>query len=343
MSATSDPTPIALRTLLRSVGQIVLQPNAWTGLCVLAALAIGAPRLACAAVTGAIAANIGALLAGCDEHEQHDGLYGFNGALAAIAANVFVDDAATAMAVALLASTATGWCQPALARRLRMFGVACYSSPCLVVSWCWLALMQPVHVVTASAPLTPQVWTAATLANGVLAGIAQTTFASGAWAGALVLAGIALSSRRHAGWALAGAALAGAIQLALSDTGATSFTQGLAGFNGALTALALADCGALATLAGVLLAVALQQWTGYYHWPAMTAPFVLATWVAQRVTAWATRKRHGTHRSTSARIVRAARQALVRRIIESRSRRCRSLTTPRDASPPAAPSARRNS
>ncbi|HWT38925.1 MAG TPA: urea transporter, partial [Paraburkholderia sp.] len=56
----------ALRTLLRSFGQIVLQRDAATGACVLAAWLVSDARLACAALTGAIAANVGAVLRGYD-------------------------------------------------------------------------------------------------------------------------------------------------------------------------------------------------------------------------------------------------------------------------------------
>ena len=54
------PNPPPLRTLLRSLGQIVLQPNAFTGACLLAAWLLCDPRLACAALMGAIAANVSA-------------------------------------------------------------------------------------------------------------------------------------------------------------------------------------------------------------------------------------------------------------------------------------------
>ncbi|MPW20331.1 urea transporter [Paraburkholderia sp. CNPSo 3157] len=286
MHAAPHEEPLtALRTLLRSFGQIVLQRDASTGACVLAAWLVCDPRLACAALTGAIAANVGAVLRGYDPSETRDGLHGFNGALAALAAFTFVADDATAIAIAILAATAAAWLLGPWARLLRSRGLGYYSSPCLLVTWAWLPLAHGAfaHVgvgvgVGASASDTVA-WMP--FARALLAGIAQTSFGSTAWAGLLILAGIAMSSMRCAAFALAGAALATAAHWFIG-TDAAALGAGLSGFNGALTALALADCGALAALVGVCVSVLLQQAAAFPGVPALTAPFVVATWTVSR-------------------------------------------------------------
>lgn len=290
-----------LRTLLRSFGQIVLQRDASTGACVLAAWLACDPRLACAALTGAIAANIGAVLRGYDARETRDGLHGFNGALAALAAFTFIADDATAMAVAILSATAAAWCHGSWARLLRSRGLGYYSSPCLLITWMWLPLMHqaPAHIgasvgISASASNTSIAWLP--VAHGLLAGIAQTSFATTPGAGLLILAGIAVSSMRSAAFALTGAALATASHW-LIGADMASLDAGLLGFNGALTALALADCGALGALLGVLISVLLQQAAALHGMPTMTAPFVIATWTVSRLMR-DTRERH-TSRKTS--------------------------------------------
>ncbi|SDH89761.1 urea transporter [Paraburkholderia phenazinium] len=275
-AASNELESTALRTLLRSLGQIVLQPNAVTGACLLAAWLACDPRLACAALTGAVSANVAAVLAGYDEADTRDGLHGFNGALAGLAAFTFIGDGATAAAVAILAGMATAWGLGPWSRWLRTRGLAVYSSPCLIVTWLWLPLFTP-----RAATTTPlQLASFSHLTDGVLSGLAQTDFASGAVPGLLVLAGISASSLRHAAWALAGAGIASALHLLLG-AGLPSFGAGLLGFNGALTALALAECGWIATLGGILLSVVLQQIAGRYGLPVMTAPFVAATWSVQ--------------------------------------------------------------
>ncbi|MGZ7177323.1 urea transporter [Burkholderia gladioli] len=56
--------PVELRTLLRGLGQVLLQPHAGTGAGVLAGLLLADPALGCAALAGTAAANIAALLTG---------------------------------------------------------------------------------------------------------------------------------------------------------------------------------------------------------------------------------------------------------------------------------------
>ncbi|MFM0732077.1 urea transporter [Paraburkholderia sediminicola] len=291
--AATETQSAALRTLLRSLGQIVLQSNAFTGACLLAAWLLCDPRLACAALMGAIAANVSAVLAGYREDDTRAGLHGFNGALAGLAAFSFIADNATAAAVAILAATGTAWLLEPWLRWLRARKLGCFSSPCLIVTWLWLPLAT--RVAQQASFTAGRTLDAVQLSSGLLAGFAQTGFASGALPGLLVLIGIAAASRRHALWASIGAGLASAVHL-LFGANANSFEAGLLGFNGALTAIALADCGIAATLGGVVLSVVLQMAATYYALPAMTAPFVLATWSMQ----WLTRRfTHGADQTIS--------------------------------------------
>jgi urea transporter len=284
MHTATHTESAALRTLLRSLGQIVLQPNAVTGACVLAALFFCDVRLACAALTGAVAANVSAILAGYDERDTHLGLHGFNGALAALAAFTFVADNATATAVAILVATATAWLLEPWSRWLRNRGQGFYSSPCLIVTWIWLP---SIRLAEKTPPLKAHAALSfVTALDGAFAGLAQMTFAHGALSGLLVLAGIAASSRRYALWALVGTIVASGGYW-LPGASSSSLEAGLLGFNGALTALAVADCGGVITLGAIALSVMLQQFAGYGGWPSMTAPFVIATWSAH----WLARRR----------------------------------------------------
>lgn len=277
-AAATEAHSAALRTLLRSLGQIVLQANAFTGACVLAGWLVCDPRLACAALLGAVSANVSAVLAGYSDDELHAGLHGFNGALAGLAAFSLSADDTTAAAIDILAATATAWLVEPWSRWLRSHGLGSFSSPCLIVTWLWLPM-------SASAPPSATIAAAPTLdatrlGSALLAGLAQTGFASSAWAGALVLLGIAATSPRHALYALTGAALASVEQLLLGAP-ATSFNAGLLGFNGALAALALTECGVAWMLGGVTLAAILQAETTCVGVPALSAPFVAATWAVQ--------------------------------------------------------------
>lgn len=277
-AASNQAESAALRTLLRSLGQVVLQPNAFTGACLLAAWLICDPRLTCAALTGAIAANIGALLAGYCEKDARDGLHGFNGALAGLAAYTLVPNEATSAALAILAGFSTAWLLQPWSRWLQARGLVVYSSPCLIVTWFWLPFVNGGRAAAPASHIAPL----ALLPAGALSGLAQAGFAYGALPGLLVLGGIAVSSRRHAMWALAGSVIGGGALLLLGASPA-SFDAGLCGFNGALTAIALAESTCGAVLCGILLSVGLQLLARQAGLPVMTAPFVLATWSVQRL------------------------------------------------------------
>ncbi|MGU7770701.1 urea transporter [Burkholderia sp. MR1-5-21] len=283
MSATPSASPtIDLRILLRSIGQIVLQANALTGALLLAALALTDARLACAALLGAAAANMTAVLTGAARRDVELGLHGFNGALAALAAVTFAPQPSAAVALAPLAAIGAALVQRAMRRPLEKWRQCPYSSPCLAVTALWLPFVAMQHAGAAEVPLHVPLSFAA-FGPALLAGIAQTTFAQGAWAGALLVAGLAAASRRAAAFALGGALVSTALLLALGANAATC-ADGLLGFNGALTALALMPRGARAAVAGAVLAGLLQWLAMRAGVTVLTAPFVLASWLTVRVT-----------------------------------------------------------
>ncbi|WP_322024181.1 urea transporter [Burkholderia sp. BCC1977] len=275
---------IDLRILLRGIGQIVLQANAFTGAMLIAALALTDLRLACAALVGAAAANLTAVLTGALRHDVEQGLHGFNGALAALVAVLFAPAPPAALVLVPLAAIGAALVQRAMRTPLAKWRQCPYSSPCLAATALWLPFVAAQH---ASGAATSAALTLSSVPAALLSGVAQTTFAQGAWAGTLIVAGIATASRRAAAFALGGAIVSTVLLVALG-TGGAAFTDGLLGFNGALAALALMSRGTRAALAAAALAALIQWLAMQAGIPALTAPFALASWitvaVARRLT-----------------------------------------------------------
>ncbi|WP_175744979.1 urea transporter [Burkholderia ambifaria] len=269
---------IDLRILLRSIGQIVLQANAFTGAMLVAALALTDLRLACAALVSAAAANVTAVLTGAERRAVEQGLHGFNGALAALVAVVFAP-APLALVLAPLAAIGAALVQRAMRTPLAKWRQCPYSSPCLAATALWLPFVAMQH---ASGVATDPAPTLSSVAAALLSGVAQTAFAQGAWAGMLIVAGIAIASRRAAAFALGGAIVSTVLLVALG-AGDTGFTDGLLGFNGALAALALMSRGTRTALAAVALAALIQWLAMRADVPALTAPFALASWITVAV------------------------------------------------------------
>ncbi|HDR9509782.1 urea transporter [Burkholderia cepacia] len=278
-TARSASPSIDLRILLRGIGQIVLQANAFTGALLLAALALTDVRLACAALVGSAAASMTAVLTGAERRDVELGRHGFNGALAALIAVLFAPHPLAALALVPLVAIGSALVQRAMRAPLARWRQCPYSSPCLAVTALWMSFVAPPHASGATAGAT---LTLSSIADALLSGIAQTTFAQGAWAGALIVAGIAAASRRAAAFALGGAIVSAALLLALGANG-MSFADGLLGFNGALAALALAPRGPRAAFAAAALAALIQWLATCAGIPAFTAPFVLASWVTVAV------------------------------------------------------------
>ncbi|ALV59944.1 MULTISPECIES: urea transporter [Burkholderia] len=278
---TARPVPpsIDLRILLRGIGQIVLQAHALTGALLLAALALTDLRLACAALVGSAAASMTAVLTGADRRDVEQGLHGFNGALAALIAVLFAPHPLAAVALAPLVAIGAALVQRAMRVPLARWRQCPYSGPCLAVTALWLPLVAVQHADPAAAG---PVLTLASAADALLSGVAQTTFAQGAWAGALIVAGLAVASRRAAAFALGGAVVSTVLLAALGASGAL-FADGLLGFNGALAALALMPRGPRAALAAAALAALIQWLAMRTGTPAFTAPFALASWVTVAV------------------------------------------------------------
>lgn len=278
-TARSVSPSIDLRILLRGIGQIVLQANAFTGAMLLAALALTDVRLACAALIGSAVASMTAVLTGAERHDVEQGLHGFNGALAALIAVLFAPYSLAAVALIPLVAIGAALVQRAMRVPLARWRQCPYSSPCLAVTALWLPFVALQHASDAAvgATLTPS-----SVTGALLSGVAQTTFAQGAWAGALIVAGIAAASRRAAAFALGGAIVSTVLLLALGANG-TSFADGLLGFNGALAALALMPRGPRAAFAAAALAALIQWLATRAGFPAFTAPFALASWVTVTV------------------------------------------------------------
>ncbi|MCA8033217.1 urea transporter [Burkholderia arboris] len=270
---------IDLRILLRGIGQIVLQANALTGTLLLAALALTDLRLASAALVGSAAASMTAVLTGAERRDVEQGLHGFNGALAALIAVLFAPGQLAAVALVPLVAIGAALVQRAMRAPLARWRQCPYSSPCLAVTALWLPFVALQHVDGATAGPVP---TLASATDALLSGVAQTTFAQGAWAGALVVAGLAVASRRAAAFALGGA-IASTVLLAALGASDASLADGLLGFNGALAALALMSRGPRAALAAAALAALIQWLAMRAGITVFTAPFALASWVTVAV------------------------------------------------------------
>ena len=133
------------------------------------------------------------------------------------------------------------------------------------------------------------------LAGAVARGVSQVMFQANIWTALLFLAGIALNDWRHASWVAVGsivgtlfghyhsASWAGTVDPeSLVNRGlAENVALGLYGYNATLAAVALFlwRRSFIPPLLGMLISVPMTDLVPMMGLPALTAPFVLATWV----------------------------------------------------------------
>jgi urea transporter len=120
-------------------------------------------------------------------------------------------------------------------------------------------------------------------------------FQASVWTGLFFVIGIAINSRPHAVWVVAASALGMLVANYQTATGlqildpeqlitrvqSENVTLGLMGYNATLAALALFlnRQTLVAPILGIILTVPLTQFLPLLGVPALTAPFVLATWI----------------------------------------------------------------
>ncbi|MCV6588667.1 MAG: urea transporter [Marinobacterium sp.] len=266
-----------LTALLRGMGQLLFMPHAGTGLLALLGILLNSPLMAMAVLTG----TLGATLVGSQVMERqafNQGLAGFNGALLGLAAALFMQPSALLWLSVFLGGGLAGWCFNWGMRRNLQLLTAPYICLMLLI-WALLPrLPQPDGGIQLH-------WLDAPVLSGALAGVGQMGFQGNLLSALCMAAGLIICRGwRALGWALLGS-LTGAVAGALMGISPFSLATGLASYNCALIAVALAIVSghrsrswqlwlgmavtAALTLVGLKLALI----------PVLTIPFVLAMWL----------------------------------------------------------------
>lgn len=293
LAAAEAAIPEPLRTLLRGIGQVFFQENALTGACLALGIAVSSPLMALGAVVGSAIGYATARVAKFDPGEIAAGIYGFNATLVGIATFFFFQPSVPSVALLVVG----GLVATLLTRQMRRHvPFPTYTTPFIVTTWAIYFLgkalgVSPVEGYPALLPNPPLPFVVEATAHGV----GQVMFQGSLWSGLLFLIGIGLGDRRHAAWVLAGSIVG--MLMAWHHTTETSraidperlvdralfdnIALGLYGYNATLAAVAISlwRRSLIAPLLGMLLTVPLTELVPHLGIPALTAPFVLATWI----------------------------------------------------------------
>ncbi len=286
--AAEQAIPSIPRAVLRGVGQVFFQENALSGTCFLIGIALGSPLMALGALGGSAIGYLIARLLNFDRAEADGGIFGFNSALVGIASFFFFQPGPASIGL-MLAGCVAAAILTFLMRRFVPFPT--YTAPFILITWVIYFLAPSLGAVATASGGPPTLGALEAIASGV----GQVMFQAGIAVGALFLLGIALGDWRHAvlviGGSVVGMLLGGYHATAASRTLdperlieralTENISLGLYGYNATLAAVALFlwRRSLVKPLLGAILAVLLTEVFPLIGLPALTAPFVLATWL----------------------------------------------------------------
>lgn len=291
------------RTLLRGVGQVMFQCNAWTGLLFIIGIfwgsyQCGTPQVAWAGVVGVIASTIAGQLLGQPQADGSQGLWGFNGVLVGCGFATFLPNTWLMWVSMIFCAMLSTWLRTGLNNVMAPWKVNSLTFPFVLITWIFLfasRIMDGLDPTTLSTPELPSV-----VASGVdtsfvslviywLKGVAQVFLVESWVTGVFFLAALAISNKWAAIWAAVGSAISLALALLFMANGA-DISSGLFGFSPVLTGIAIGMTfysvnwrSALWAIAAIVATVFIQAAMDVFFepWgiPTLTGPFCVATWL----------------------------------------------------------------
>lgn len=290
-----------LDSVLRGIGQVMLQNNSYAGLLFLAGIFYNSRLFGVAVLVGTIVSTLTAVWLAADASKVRDGLFGFNGALVAVALTYFLQADALTWAYVVFAAIITTVLMAAMLRLLETWKMPVLTAPFVLTALCFLLAcahfgrLHSTHILpTAGLPKEATVEgivTVSTVVSGLFNGVAQVFFQKNVITGAFFLVGLLVSSRRMFLSAVL-SSLTGVLVAWGMGAAEPAIRSGLFSFNCVLTAIAMLSFGfslnraasAFYVLVGTIgtavafaaVSTALQP----LGMPALTLPFVLVVWVA---------------------------------------------------------------
>ncbi len=299
-----DHTPLHslvsfIDTILRGVAQVMLQNNSYAGLIFLIGIFYNSALFGLAVLIGTAASTSTAILLAVDRTQIRQGLFGFNGALVAIALLYFLEPNLLTLGYVVIACSFSTIFMAALLTLFNIWKLPTLTAPFILTSLCFVLacarfgrLHSTNQLPTAGLPQSATVEgivTASTVIEGLFNGIAQVFFQGNVITGAIFAIGLLVSSRLAFVTSLVGS-LTGVLVAWGMGAAEPAIRSGAFGFNCVLTAIAigsvffildiaLAIYGLLAVITTAVVFAAISAALQPIGMPAMTAPFVIVVWL----------------------------------------------------------------
>ncbi len=263
-----------IRTILRGVGQVMLQNNAWTGLLFMVGICYHSWLLGLGAILGNISSTLSAKLFKYEKEDIENGIYGFNGTLVGIAVWVFFGISPISVLFVILGSALSSFIVYKMKKWLPVF-----TAPFIISTWVVILCYKSLGIVPfISSTISANSFN---VVGSISMGLGQVMLQNSIVTGIIFFIAILINSRKSAMYAFYGSLLGALIAIFLSLP-LSMINIGLFGFNGVLCAIALGGSkkisflfATLSVILSVLITLAMNKLGIIF----LTAPFVLATWI----------------------------------------------------------------
>lgn len=316
--ARENPAVGFIDTLLRGAGQVMFQNNPVTGLFFLVgiffnAITTDALPLGWGALIGLVSSTLAALVLGANRDLIRNGLFGYNGILAGVGLAFFLHFDGVLIGYIVLGAVVSTVVMMALANFFGTWDMPALTAPFVLTTWLFLSaafVFSDLHLVPsilpalpnpkatvptgfqplATSPAGPASVTVDNLLQGFFRGVGEVFFQDNLITGIIFLVGILVNSRISAAFAAIGSAVG--LLTSLLFLGGSGFFNyhGLYGFNAVLAGIAVAGVfyvftwrsalyAAVCALVTTVVMGAITAFLTPVSMPALTAPFVLTTWL----------------------------------------------------------------
>jgi urea transporter len=264
------------KALLKGIGQIMLQNNFWTGLFFLAGICLDSLWAGCGAIVAVIIGTLTAKVLKYDNEEINSGLYGFSPALVGVALTCLFQPTTVMWVAMVVGSVLATLIQHLFIKK----NIPAFTFPFILVTWFLLIVAHYYPTLIQSQPGATN-----TGANDYLAlfahGFGQVIFMSNIWSGVLFIIGILINRPVAVLFAFVGIALSSLIANQLREP-INDIYLGLFSYNAVLCAITFAGKKAgdlLMAFLAIVFSVLIMIFMRRLDIPALTFPFVLATWL----------------------------------------------------------------
>jgi len=277
-----------LKGWCEGLSQIFFQSNIYTALLILAAFAVADWRMALLVLIGCAGSTVAGRLIGAGSSSVTAGMQGFCGALTGAATYAAIGGQWEAYPIAVAGGVLCApvtWLVNALFTKtpLRIYALPSTTAPFCIVATGVLLSTQALHV--SAAPSATIDSEPLAFARSLLTNVSEVVLINNEWSGALILLGLFVASWKVGLAGLLGSVVGSLCALALGES-LTETANGLAGYSGVLTAIALAVVflrsstiswflAVVGTAVTAVVTLLMHELSG----PTYTWPYILTTWV----------------------------------------------------------------